>query len=224
MMPSFIRGSIAHVSKCGRVDVITAADVGYRLIPSASVPESGFVALFLVSGHDQNGVLTDTWGYPVPEDRDVHILLTGISGISGSKAFGIINKIGWKSFVEAVLHKDKTALSGVKGIGEKMVENILSYFVGAKLNLLPVLSDNGVSTKINHRYLEDAKSIIAPFVSGSPTLGDIEKSLLGVLEDTKDPEKEYNNYIETHGMRYLLAPLLRKLSKSQEDGDAESCY
>ncbi len=142
-MIALVRGTLAYKS----IDhvIIDVGGVGYRLsIPLStfySLPETGEVSLFTHTHVREDALLL--FGFLSLEEKELFIILIGISGVGPKLAVNILSHIPVGDLKRAIAEGDIKRLSGLPGIGKKTAERLvleLKDKVGP-INDLPASSD-----------------------------------------------------------------------------------
>jgi len=124
-MIALIRGTLAYKS----IDhvIIDVGGVGYRLsIPLStfySLPETGEVSLFTHTHVREDALLL--FGFLSIEEKDLFIILIGISGVGPKLAVNILSHIPVGDLKRAIAEGDIKRLSGLPGIGKKTAERLV---------------------------------------------------------------------------------------------------
>ena len=124
-MIALVRGTLAYKS----IDhvIIDVGGVGYRLsIPLStfySLPETGEVSLFTHTHVREDALLL--FGFLSIEEKDLFIILIGISGVGPKLAVNILSHIPVGDLKRAIAEGDIKRLSGLPGIGKKTAERLV---------------------------------------------------------------------------------------------------
>ena len=124
-MIALVRGTLAYKS----IDhvIVDVGGVGYRLsIPLStfySLPESGEVSLFTHTHVREDALLL--YGFLTLEEKDLFVILIGISGIGPKLAINILSHIPAGELKRAIAAGDIKRLSGLPGIGKKTAERLV---------------------------------------------------------------------------------------------------
>jgi Holliday junction DNA helicase RuvA len=124
-MIALIRGTLAYKS----IDhvIIDVGGVGYRLsIPLStfySLPETGEVNLFTHTHVREDALLL--YGFLSIEEKDLFVVLIGISGVGPKLAVNILSHIPVGDLKRAIVEGDIKRLSGLPGIGKKTAERLV---------------------------------------------------------------------------------------------------
>ena len=124
-MIALIRGTLAYKS----IDhvIIDVGGVGYRLsIPLStfySLPDTGEVSLFTHTHVREDALLL--FGFLSIEEKELFIILIGISGVGPKLAVNILSHIPVGDLKRAIATGDIKRLSGLPGIGKKTAERLV---------------------------------------------------------------------------------------------------
>ncbi len=125
-MIASLRGELAHVGKDNLV--VDVGGVGYLVLASqrhlADLPAIGEpVRLYthLVVREDALILV----GFPSPEERELFLLLHGVSGIGAKTALGVLSALTVPEVVAAVVGQDPKRLARAPGVGKKTAERIV---------------------------------------------------------------------------------------------------
>ena len=124
-MIALVRGNLAYKS----VDhvIIDVGGVGYRLfIPLSTfyaLPENGPASLYTHTHVREDALLL--YGFLTLEEKDLFVVLIGISGIGPKLAINILSHIPAADLKNAIAAGDVKRLSGLLGIGKKTAERLV---------------------------------------------------------------------------------------------------
>ncbi|MEJ2471643.1 MAG: Holliday junction branch migration protein RuvA [Desulfuromonadales bacterium] len=124
-MIALIRGTLAYKS----IDhvIIDVGGVGYRLfIPLSTfyaLPETGEVSFYTHTHVREDALLL--YGFLTPEEKDLFVVLIGISGIGPRLAVNILSHIPVADLKQAIAAGDVKRLSALPGIGKKTAERLV---------------------------------------------------------------------------------------------------
>lgn len=130
-MISYLKGILADVQKPGNHKIIVTLEVnhiGYELQVAArqlsALPPLGeTVQLF---SHLQ--VRDDQWvlfGFGQREERDLFLMLTSVSGIGPQMALALLDTLGDRELVQAIISGNTRLLSKAPGVGSKTAERVV---------------------------------------------------------------------------------------------------
>lgn len=124
-MIALIRGTLAYKS-INHV-IIDVGGVGYRLFTSLStfysLPDAGDVSLFTHTHVREDALLL--YGFLSLEEKDLFVILIGISGIGPKLAINILSHIPAGDLKRAIAAGDIKRLTGLPGIGKKTAERLV---------------------------------------------------------------------------------------------------
>lgn len=177
-MIALIRGTLAYRS----IDhvIVDVGGVGYRLsIPLStfySLPETGEVSLFTHTHVREDALLL--YGFLTLEEKDLFVILIGISGVGPKLAVNILSHIPVGDLKRAIAAGDIQRLTGLPGIGKKTAERLVLELKD-KIGPLDGLSEatdamTGVGTS--------ASDLINDVISALVNLGYKENQARKVLE------------------------------------------
>jgi len=178
-MIALVRGTLAYKS----IDhvIIDVGGVGYRLsIPLStfySLPETGEVTLFTHTHVREDALLL--YGFLSIEEKELFIILIGISGVGPKLAVNILSHIPTGDLKRAIAAGDIKRLSGLPGIGKKTAERLvleLKDKVGP-IDQLPASSDATSVAGLT------AGALINDVISALVNLGYKENMVRKVLEN-----------------------------------------
>ncbi|MBW2688999.1 MAG: Holliday junction branch migration protein RuvA [Deltaproteobacteria bacterium] len=188
-MIALIRGTLVYRS----IDhvIVDVGGVGYRLsIPLStfySLPETGEVSLFTHTHVREDALLL--YGFLTLEEKDLFVILIGISGVGPKLAVNILSHIPAGDLKRAIAAGDIQRLTGLPGIGKKTAERLvleLKDKIGP-LDGLPESTDamTGVGTS--------ASDLINDVISALVNLGykeNLARKVLGKMELAPDLSME----------------------------------
>jgi Holliday junction DNA helicase RuvA len=196
-MIALVRGTLAYKS----IDhvIIDVGGVGYRLsIPLStfySLPESGEVSLFTHTHVREDALLL--YGFLTLEEKDLFVILIGISGVGPKLAINILSHIPAGELKRAIAAGDIKRLSGLPGIGKKTAERLVlelkdkvvptggfpastekATVAGIKAS---ILNDDVISALVNLGYKENLARKVLESMELAPGLT-MEETLKGALK------------------------------------------
>jgi Holliday junction DNA helicase RuvA len=195
-MIALIRGTLAYKS----IDhvIIDVGGVGYRLsIPLStfySLPETDEVSLFTHTHVREDALLL--YGFLTLEEKDLFVILIGISGVGPKLAINILSHIPAGDLKRAIAAGDIKRLSGLPGIGKKTAERLvlelkdkvgptdglpLSAEKTAADTTASNLSNDVISALVNLGYKENLARKVLENMELSPGLT-MEETLKGALK------------------------------------------
>ena len=123
--------------------------VGYDvLLPAATVgllPRPPELCTVLVHTHVREDEIT-LYGFATPEDRAAFRALVSVSQIGPKLAMAVLSVLDAKNLARAIAKQDRTAFTGISGVGKKTVERLLLELKD-KL-LYPITSSGEVAAPI----------------------------------------------------------------------------
>jgi len=124
-MYDYIKGEVASTEKdCVVIDV---GGIGYRVYTSAqsmlNIQAGMTVKLYcqLVVREDSHTI----YGFYTPEERQMFLRLTGVSGIGPKVALSILSAMKVSDLAAAIITSDERAFSKVPGVGKKTAQRII---------------------------------------------------------------------------------------------------
>ncbi|MGK2905582.1 MAG: Holliday junction branch migration protein RuvA [Desulfuromonadales bacterium] len=196
-MIALVRGTLAYKS----IDhvIIDVGGVGYRLsIPLStfySLPENGEVCLFTHTHVREDALLL--YGFMTLEEKDLFVILIGISGVGPKLAINILSHIPAGELKRAIAAGDIKRLSGLPGIGKKTAERLVlelkdkvvptggfsassekTRVAGTKAS---ILNDDVISALVNLGYKENLARKVLESMELAPGLT-MEETLKGALK------------------------------------------
>jgi Holliday junction DNA helicase RuvA len=178
-MIAMVRGTLAYKS----IDhvIIDVGGVGYRLfIPLStfySLPETGEVSLFTHTHVREDSLLL--YGFLSLEEKNLFVILIGISGIGPKLAVNILSHIPAGDLKRAIASGDINRLSGLPGIGKKTAERLV---LELKDKIGPT-SELAISAGAPHSSGPSTGETINDVISALVNLGYKESQARKVLEN-----------------------------------------
>ncbi|MGA3083218.1 MAG: Holliday junction branch migration protein RuvA [Thermodesulfobacteriota bacterium] len=125
-MIAFLEGRL--LSKSPEGIIVLAQGIGYQV----AVPLSSFYDLPSVEQavqlHIYTHVRQDTFqlfGFMTPKEKEIFLLLIGVSGIGPKVALNILSGISVQEFCQALLTEDSARIQRIPGVGKKTAERIV---------------------------------------------------------------------------------------------------
>lgn len=124
-MYDYIRGEAASAEKDHVV--VEAGGVGYRVYTSAQsllhIKAGQPIKLYcqLVVREDAHTL----FGFYSPEEREMFVRLTGVSGIGPKAALAVLSAMKVSDLAAAIITSDERAFSKIPGIGKKTAQRII---------------------------------------------------------------------------------------------------
>jgi len=179
-MIALIRGTLAYKS----IDhvIVDVGGVGYRLfIPLStfySLPESGEVSLYTHTHVREDALLL--YGFLSMEEKDLFVILIGISGIGPKLAVNILSHIPVAELKNAIATGDVKRLSGLPGIGKKTAERLV---LELKDKVGPAVSTEAVTAGASSPAGQSSGDLLNDVISALVNLGYKENQARKVLEN-----------------------------------------
>lgn len=108
--------------------IVDVHGVGYRVFVPLSafshLPELDKPVTLHVHTHVREDAI-QLYGFRTPEERDLFVLLIGISGIGPKSAIAILSGFSVTDLVEVVARGDEARLASVPGIGKKTAARVV---------------------------------------------------------------------------------------------------
>lgn len=192
-----IRGTLEH--KLPGEVIVDVGGVGYHVLTALSVfyrlPELGEPVSLLVHTHVREDTL-QLFGFFEQVEKQVFLLLIGVSGIGPKLAITILSGIPAADLLSAVKDQDAARLVSIPGVGKKLAERMIVE-LRDRMNLL---SDYG-----NDRTMTGDSGVKRDAMSALVNLGygrvDAERAVRDALKEGAD------------GLETALKAALRKLSR-----------
>jgi Holliday junction DNA helicase RuvA len=125
-MIASLRGTLLHAGKDAAI--VDVGGVGYQVLLSArhlgALPPLGEPVLVHTHLVVREDALTLV-GFPSPEERELFLLLHGVSGVGAKTALGVLSALTVSEVVAAVVAQDPRALARAPGVGKKTAERII---------------------------------------------------------------------------------------------------
>lgn len=130
-MISYLKGILADVQKPGSHKIIVTLEVnhiGYELQVAArqlaSLPPLGET----VQLYSHLQVRDDQWvlfGFGQREERDLFLMLTSVSGIGPQMGLALLDTLGDRELVQAIISGNTRLLAKAPGVGSKTAERVV---------------------------------------------------------------------------------------------------
>jgi Holliday junction DNA helicase RuvA len=198
-MIAFLEGRLLY--KSPESVVVSTQGIGYQV----AVPLSSFyelpaleqeVRLFIYTHVRQDAILL--FGFLTPQEKELFLLLLGVSGIGPKVALNILSGISPQDLGQALLSEDNARIQRIPGVGKKTAERIVLELKDKirKMNwdIPPVLTqsreeatafDDAVSALVNLGYpqnlAEKALNKIKTETEGTPSLEELLRKALKAL-------------------------------------------
>lgn len=141
-MYDYIKGEVASTDK--DYAVIEAGGVGYRMYTSAQsllhIKAGTAAKLYcqLVVREDAHTL----YGFYTPEEREMFVRLTGVSGIGPKVALAILSAMKVSDLAAAIITSDERAFSKISGVGKKTAQRII-IDLAEKIATKEMIDDGG---------------------------------------------------------------------------------
>lgn len=125
-MYSYIKGKL--VDREEDYIVVDNNDIGYQILCPIGISSSlghlgEVVTVYLYQSVREDDI--SLYGFSSKEQKDIFLLLITVSGVGPKVAQSICSQIAPDVLACAVINKDTTLLTGVKGLGKKTSERII---------------------------------------------------------------------------------------------------
>lgn len=195
-MIEYIRGSLAELSPTQAV--IEAAGIGYEVFISlntySAIQGKDAVKLFIHEAvrQDQASAL---YGFSTRQEREIFLLLLGVSGIGGQTARMILSAFTPAELANCIASEDANTLKAVKGIGPKAASRIIVDLKDkmAKGIWVTDTNSNGTTPPPNFNREVADEAVAALTMLGFPPAPS-HKTVLSILQ--KEPETSVENIIK----------------------------
>lgn len=189
-MIAFLKGTV-HAKSPEQL-IVDVRDVGYQLEISnqtfSELPAEGEEVELLVYHH-----VTDNdqrlFGFASQNEKDLFELLITVKGVGPKLGLTILSGLPAEEITGAIVQKDKSALSQIKGIGKKTAERMIlelkdkmsemvdaTYTPGASANIAGNVKDEAVSALQSLGFKKrDAEESIELAAKGESIDGDVQK-------------------------------------------------
>lgn len=160
-MIAYLKGSI-H-AKAEQQVIVNVRDVGYQLeIPSQTLdklPAEGEEVELLVYHH-----ITDNdqrlFGFLDQNEKDLFELLITVKGVGPKLGLTILSGLPAQEITGAIVQKDKSALSQIKGIGKKTAERMILELKDKMSEMVDATYQSGSVSNISGSIKEEAVSAL----------------------------------------------------------------
>ena len=188
-----ISGTLAH--KLPGEVIVDVGGVGYQVFIPLNVfyrlPEVGGSVRLYIHTHLREDAL-QLFGFRVAEEKQVFLLLNGVSGIGPKLAVNILSGIPAEELVEAIKAGNRVRLVSIPGVGKKLAERLIVELRDKFAALEPSASSavapnseaqliqDAVSALVNLGYkkAEAEKNVREMIANGKQTLEDLIKEVL----------------------------------------------
>lgn len=125
-MIAFLEGLLSE--RRGDRVVIAAGGIGYEVWVStttlANLPATGGSARLLTHLQVRDDAMT-LYGFATPEERDLFLLLLGVTGVGPKVALAILSVLSSHALRRAILDGDADAITIVPGVGKKVAARVV---------------------------------------------------------------------------------------------------
>ncbi len=152
-MYDYIRGEAVSAEKDHVV--IDAGGVGYRVYTSAQsllhikAGEPAKLYCQLVVREDAHTL----YGFFSPEEREMFVRLTGVSGIGPKAALAVLSAMKVSDLAAAIITSDERAFSKIPGIGKKTAQRII-IDLAEKIATKEMIDDGGSAAAVGGAGVE----------------------------------------------------------------------
>ena len=143
-MYDYIKGEVASTDKDHAV--IEAGGIGYRVYTSAQsllhirAGQAAKLHCRLVVREDAHTL----YGFYTPEEREMFLRLTGVSGIGPKVALAILSAMKVSDLAAAIITSDERAFSKISGVGKKTAQRII-IDLAEKIRTQEIIDDGGIA-------------------------------------------------------------------------------
>ena len=143
-MYDYIKGEVASTDKDHAV--VEAGGIGYRVYTSAQsllhirTGQAAKLHCHLVVREDAHTL----YGFYTPEEREMFLRLTGVSGIGPKVALAILSAMKVSDLAAAIITSDERAFSKISGVGKKTAQRII-IDLAEKIRTQEIIDDGGIA-------------------------------------------------------------------------------
>lgn len=160
-MIAFLKGTV-HTKSPEQL-IVDVRNVGYQLEISnqtfAELPAEGEEIELLVYHH-----VTDNdqrlFGFVSQNEKDLFELLITVKGVGPKLGLTILSGLPAEEITGAIVQKDKSALSQIKGIGKKTAERMILELKDKMSEMVDATYAPGASSKISGNVKDEAVSAL----------------------------------------------------------------
>jgi holliday junction DNA helicase RuvA len=187
-----ISGTLAH--KVPGEIVVNVGGVGYQVLIPLNVfyrlPEIGAPVTLQIHTHVREDAL-QLFGFQDVAEKQVFLLLIGVSGIGPKLAVNILSGIPAEELARALKEGDQVRLVGIPGVGKKLAERMIVELKDKFATLSPAGVESA-KPEIGSQVMHDAVSALVNLGYKRPeaekavreVLRNGDRSLENVLKDT----------------------------------------
>ena len=162
---------------------IDVGGVGYQIFIPLSVfyrlPDLGARVSLYTHTHVREDAL-QLFGFLGPEEKQVFLLLNGVSGIGPKLAVNILSGIPAEDLAKALREGDQPRLLSIPGVGKKLAERMIVELKDKFATLTPASIDSTAKPEASSQMMQDAVSALINLGYKKP---EIEKMVREVLKN-----------------------------------------
>lgn len=163
--------------------VIDVGGIGYQVLIPLNVfyhlPDIGAPMSLQIHTHVREDAL-QLFGFRDLAEKQVFLLLMGVSGIGPKLALNILSGIPADELARALRNGDQVRLVSIPGVGKKLAERMIVELKDKFANLAPVTIDSAVKPGASSQKMQDAVSALINLGYKKP---EIEKTVRDVLKN-----------------------------------------
>ncbi|HUR70408.1 MAG TPA: Holliday junction branch migration protein RuvA [Candidatus Limnocylindrales bacterium] len=163
--------------------VIEVGGIGYLVLIPLNVfyhlPDIGAPMSLQIHTHVREDAL-QLFGFRDLAEKQVFLLLMGVSGIGPKLALNILSGIPAEDLARALRNGDQIRLVSIPGVGRKLAERMIVELKDKFTNLTPVTLDNTSKPEASSQKMQDAVSALINLGYKKP---EIEKTVRDVLKN-----------------------------------------
>ena len=163
--------------------VIDVGGIGYQVLIPLNVfyhlPDIGAPMSLQIHTHVREDAL-QLFGFHDLAEKQVFLLLMGVSGIGPKLALNILSGIPADELARALRNGDQVRLVSIPGVGKKLAERMIVELKDKFANLAPVTIDSAVKPGASSQKMQDAVSALINLGYKKP---EIEKTVRDVLKN-----------------------------------------
>ena len=163
--------------------VIDVGGIGYLVLIPLNVfyhlPDIGAPMSLQIHTHVREDAL-QLFGFRDAAEKQVFLLLMGVSGIGPKLALNILSGIPAEDLARALRNGDQVRLVSIPGVGRKLAERMIVELKDKFTNLTLVTLDNASKPEASSQKMQDAVSALINLGYKKP---EIEKTVRDVLKN-----------------------------------------
>ena len=163
--------------------VIDVGGVGYLVFIPLNVfyrlPDIGAPMSLQIHTHVREDAL-QLFGFHDAAEKQVFLLLTGVSGIGPKLALNILSGIAAEDLARALKNGDQVRLVAIPGVGRKLAERMIVELKDKFATLAPASIDSAAKPEASSQKMQDAVSALINLGYKKP---EIEKTVREVLKN-----------------------------------------